>query len=154
MIWMGYDLSLINDWEAWPRGNTPSAWHGLLVKVDRGTRAEPPPTAGHARFYPSRSLLKSVCVGRDRSPWKHSSLTSFTSGDEMRSDIQLLSSSPPPSIYLSPSLPLSISLGIESSLLASSALMWAARLQHHSSYVLSRRNWTHWRIEVSVSRSG
>lgn len=124
MIWMGNDLSLINDWET-SKGNTPSAWPGDLVKVDWCAWADTRPACGFCLFL---CILKRPREGRGWSPWKHSSLTSLTSRERDMLRRWLLSST---SLSLSSiSSIFSIQLCLACSRLHSWADLWCAWLQH------------------------
>jgi len=97
MIWMGNDLSLYKWLRDLSEGNTPSAWHGQLVKVDWCAWADARPACGSCLSW---CILKRARLGRGWSPWKHSSLTSLTSWDWDALRRRLLSSaSDVPSLF-------------------------------------------------------
>lgn len=107
MIWMGNDLSLINDWETYLKGIHLQHGMGSLLRWTGALeRTHVLPTASTC---PDASLR--ARVGRGWSPWKHSSLTSLTSGewDALRrwllssTSLSLLFSLLPSRLFLSPS---------------------------------------------------
>lgn len=78
MIWMGNDLSLINDWETYLKGIHLQHGMGSLLRWTGALERTHVPACG---FLLPRCILKRARVGRGWSPWKHSSLTSLTSGE-------------------------------------------------------------------------
>lgn len=144
MIWMGNDLSLINDWATYLKGIHLQHGMGSLLRWTGALERTHVPPLAPAR--PDASLRERVWdVAQVPESIPLSPL--LPPGNEMRSDVD---SSPPPAC-LTLSLSLCCSLSMSSflfcffysslSTLPSRAMLWAARLQKHSVNSVCRGAW-------------